>query len=106
MSTHEAKPTEPKFTVQRVTGGYVVLRPNGHRETNLIKHWPAADQVRRALQKAEDAKSKRGPRPCMCCGDTFRSEGKHNRMCDKCRKLPDHLGDFVTPHSSRSMRRV
>lgn len=26
------------------------------------------------------------PRPCMCCGNTFRSEGKHNRLCANCRR--------------------
>jgi hypothetical protein len=27
-------------------------------------------------------------------------------MCDKCRGLRDHLGDFATPHATRSARRV
>lgn len=26
-------------------------------------------------------------RPCLCCGNPFRSEGFHNRLCNKCRKL-------------------
>ena len=24
-------------------------------------------------------------RPCLCCGEDFPSQGKHNRMCNKCR---------------------
>ena len=26
----------------------------------------------------------------MCCGQTFQSEGVHNRMCNECRKLSVH----------------
>ncbi len=25
-------------------------------------------------------------RPCMCCQKPFESEGKHNRLCDHCRR--------------------
>lgn len=25
--------------------------------------------------------------PCMCCREDFRSEGAHNRMCPKCRRI-------------------
>lgn len=25
------------------------------------------------------------PRPCMCCKNTFLSEGPHNRLCKNCR---------------------
>ena len=24
-------------------------------------------------------------RPCLCCGAKFKSEGPHNRLCNKCR---------------------
>ncbi len=24
-------------------------------------------------------------RPCLCCGTTMLSEGRHNRLCDQCR---------------------
>ncbi len=27
------------------------------------------------------------PRACLCCGAEFASEGGHNRLCDRCRKL-------------------
>lgn len=37
------------------------------------------------LRAEADAKTKRGKRPCMCCGHEFLSEGIHNRMCDPCR---------------------
>ena len=26
-------------------------------------------------------------RRCMCCLDKFESEGKHNRLCNRCRQL-------------------
>lgn len=28
---------------------------------------------------------KRGPRPCLCCRETFISTGPHHRLCDTCR---------------------
>lgn len=31
------------------------------------------------------ARTRRGHRPCLCCGTTFLSEGLHNRLCDPCR---------------------
>lgn len=34
-------------------------------------------------QRERDRKSK--VRPCLTCGQTFKSEGAHNRMCDGCR---------------------
>lgn len=35
------------------------------------------DEMRREAQ--------RKTRSCMTCGTSFRSEGNHNRMCDRCR---------------------
>lgn len=29
----------------------------------------------------------RKPRTCLCCKAEFHSEGKHNRLCDRCRKI-------------------
>jgi hypothetical protein len=29
-------------------------------------------------------------RPCMCCRQSFASEGKHNRLCRECTKKGDH----------------
>jgi len=29
---------------------------------------------------------------CLCCGESFQSEGAHNRMCDECRELPKPFG--------------
>ena len=26
-------------------------------------------------------------RPCMTCGETFESQGNHNRMCRRCRAM-------------------
>ena len=34
----------------------------------------------KAAQRAE-----RPPKPCMCCGKPFASQGIHNRLCGLCR---------------------
>lgn len=26
-------------------------------------------------------------RPCLCCGNPFVSQGAHNRLCDRCRRI-------------------
>lgn len=54
-----------------------------------------------------DAASKRGKRACLCCGETFLSEGIHNRMCNRCRaKASGDMGDFsyVRASSARRMK--
>lgn len=33
------------------------------------------------------AETGRKPRKCLCCKVEFHSEGAHNRLCDRCRKL-------------------
>lgn len=37
---------------------------------------------------------KRVDRPCLCCGETFSSEGAHNRMCAACRRLSSTTTPF------------
>lgn len=36
-------------------------------------------------QTREDRRAGHGPRPCLVCGTTFLSEGRHNRLCGTCR---------------------
>ncbi|MFT7045813.1 MAG: hypothetical protein ACJAYH_001080 [Celeribacter sp.] len=94
------------YTVKQILGGYVIADPDGGHVSRLIKFRAEADQLRDKLQRKADKAAKRGPRPCINCQAPFVSEGIHNRMCDKCRGLRDHLGDFATPHATRSARRV
>lgn len=49
---------------------------------------PALAEMRRAsLQDAADRQARSRQRACLCCGNIFRSEGAHNRLCDTCRKM-------------------
>lgn len=36
-------------------------------------------------QTREDRRIGHGPRPCLVCGTTFLSEGRHHRLCGTCR---------------------
>lgn len=38
------------------------------------------------LHEAELAAGRGKKRSCLCCTETFVSEGPHNRLCDPCRK--------------------
>lgn len=40
------------------------------------------------------ATPKAKPRPCMCCRNTFKSDGPHNRLCPTCRRKD------VSPYAS------
>lgn len=39
------------------------------------------------------------PRPCMCCGQKFGSEGKHNRLCGNCRRRENPEYMFAGHHT-------
>lgn len=56
-----------------------------------------------ALNAEADARRKRGKRPCLCCGETFLSEGIHYRMCNRSRSHADPLGNYA--YSGQSDRR-
>lgn len=34
-----------------------------------------------------ERQSRQRDRACLCCGETFRSDGPHNRLCTTCRRL-------------------
>lgn len=76
------------YVVFRVTGkGYVVLNPS-RKQASGVYHDLASAQARCDRLNAElDRRLKRGPRACMCCGETFASEGIGNRLCHRCRHL-------------------
>ena len=86
---------KPGYSLHYFVGkGYAILDPrgvviSGYRYNSALLQ----DRLDR-LQAEHDARMKRGPRPCMACGDTFKSEGIHNRLCDACRQrgmAPDPL---------------
>lgn len=95
-----------RYTVKQILGGYVVVDPDGGHASRLIRFRAEADQLRDKQQREADKAAKRGPRPCMSCSEFFESEGIHNRLCPHCRGQRDYLGDFATPHATRSARKV
>lgn len=75
----------PRYRVDYVAGrGYLVIDPDGRPCAGPFKDENKALMSRDGKQAAADAKAKRGPRACMACGHSFRSEGIHNRLCPDC----------------------
>lgn len=102
-------PRYARFRIEYVPRrGYSVISPEGNAAEGPFTCRQTAEARCDALQVAADAKAKRGPRPCMCCGGTFHSEGIHNRMCPRCRGRQDHLGDvaFAGAQDGRKPRRA
>lgn len=96
-----ARPKAGKFDTRYMTGrGYGVFAPSGVLLA-VYRSYTAAEVRCDHEQAVADSKAKRGPRNCMCCGRQFTSQGIHNRLCDPCRRTPDHLGEAVRPVISR-----
>jgi len=97
--------------VRRQSGGagsavkYVVTGPRGADAGGPFGSFKDAARWRDACQRDADRKSKRGPRPCMCCGAEFDSEGIHNRLCGRCR-LRDGGSMSVPAMSAAKVRRA
>ncbi len=92
-------PAQARYHVEYVSSlGYVVVDPDGAVVQGSQAPFKAVAQAQaQELQRAADAKAKRGPRPCMCCGAIFQSSGIHNRLCDHCRRREDVLGEVARP---------
>lgn len=65
--------------------GYVICDADGKQVGEPSMFRAALHRKMEELQREADRKAKRGPRPCLRCGDQFASEGIHNRMCAGCR---------------------
>lgn len=77
-------PAPGPLTVRHVGAGtWAVYDRLGQRVTRLrnIKMLAEADRDQLVVETG------RKPRACLCCGSGFDSEGKHHRLCDRCRKL-------------------
>ena len=101
MTVHIPKPARAKFSVERIQGAYLVLTPE-----RAIAAGPFTDRSRAQMdcerrQRDEDVKHKRGVRACMCCRQSFESEGPHNRLCGTCRGL----GHDTSPYHFINPRR-
>lgn len=99
--------TKARYHAEAITHGYVVVDPEGKVVTG--SQTPFRIEAQRAateLQRAADKKAKRGPRPCLCCGESFASEGIHNRLCDRCRRRDAAISDDVRPSLPRANGRA
>lgn len=81
-----------EYRVQKTRGAFVVLNADGERVSPFWANELAAERERKRMQDAYDARVKRGPRPCLCCGARFHSKGIHNRLCDGCKSRANALG--------------
>lgn len=83
--------------------GYAIVDGDG---VQISGYYGGRDRAKTRLSHilAEaDRKAKRGPRPCMCCGTSFESEGIHNRLCARCRSR-DAGDEPVRPYIARSRK--
>lgn len=91
---NQPKPGLARFRVEyRTGGGYDIIDPNG-KVVGRHSNRDAALTRAEALQREADTAAKRGPRPCLCCGREFESQGIHNRMCAPCRGRADPLDRY------------
>jgi len=91
---NQPKPGLARFRVEYDGGrGYDVIDPDGRVVAKVGNRDMALNRAE-ALQRAADTAAKRGPRPCLCCGREFDSEGIHNRMCTPCRGRADPLDRY------------
>lgn len=61
-----------------VQGNHIVGGPFAGEHIAVASMHGVERRIRKAAAK---------PRPCLCCGESFDSEGAHNRMCPVCREL-------------------
>lgn len=94
---YRSKPEFGKFRVEFLPGrGHYVVDPDGKR-VSIYDSLGRIQDLCAAKQRAADLAKKRVDRPCLCCGETFASEGIHNRMCNPCRSMASN--DEATPFS-------
>ena len=109
MGADNALFTKPKAEVwgmEFLPGrGWRLIDPHGRRQNAF---YASADRAATALEGAQsrtDKARKRIDRPCLCCRSVFASEGIHNRLCDRCRRLGDALpepyGISASPRGGR-----
>ena len=82
---NHSKPEFGKYRVEYLPGrGHYVVDPDGNRVTGFDSRGRMKD-ICATKQRASELAKGRKQRPCMCCGETFASEGVHNRRCNPCR---------------------
>lgn len=87
-----SKPAAGRVSVESVNfdhGTFAVFNDENNRVSKVYRTRGEAERKCVSLQAEIDRVARRGPRPCMCCGYFFASEGIHNRLCDRCRKATE-----------------
>ncbi|OJY35783.1 MAG: hypothetical protein BGP11_16030 [Rhodobacterales bacterium 65-51] len=97
---------EQRFHVERIGGRLRVISPEGKLVGPPFESRRAAVEAAQAMQAEADRHAKRGPRPCMCCGRNFDSEGIHNRLCAHCRNRGDAASLSIPTNSIAKIRRA
>jgi len=72
------------YLAQPQGAAWIVVDPHGVRVSGPFARSVARHEAHRLTVEAA-AREKRGPRPCIRCGQEFNSEGIGNRMCGPCR---------------------
>lgn len=105
MSGPRGYKVNARYTIHRLgQNGYVVLDPLGRRAGEPVRFWQDAAKQAQELQREADRRRKAGPRPCMCCGHSFESEGVHHRLCGTCRHADtsDNPYAYALPRGRKS----
>lgn len=93
----------PYFVRRLTSGGYVVCEPGGKAVSSATPFRIVADRHCATLQADDDARRRRGPRPCLRCSSEFVSEGVHHRMCKPCRHHTDGWDPYgMAPKNGRA----
>lgn len=101
------KPKPKILTVDYVPSrGHCVRDASGARVSRWFLQKSVAERHRDELQRQEDSRKKRGPRPCLCCGTVFQSDGIHNRLCTSCRARDDGGSMSIPSTSAGKVRRA
>ena len=65
---------------------YLVSEDQINRD-ETAEQWRSKPRTFFISRERADVLVKRAERKCLCCGSVFESEGPHNRLCDRCRRL-------------------
>jgi hypothetical protein len=87
------------LTVDRLGFCWAVFRG----KDRLTGAFGSQDMALTAMRRA-DRVARLRPRPCLCCRDSFDSEGPHNRLCNACRRQTEPYAGVVGTQGRRVMK--
>lgn len=74
------------YTMEANKNGFTIYDPDGKQVGTPLRNRAEAVAMKSKLQIEANAKARRGSRPCLCCGQTFKSDGIGNRLCLDCKR--------------------